>query len=981
MDQQAVTYYELRFRAQYLELNGAAFQDLFVAIMTKAHPADFFACRPWGRLGDRKNDGYLKSERTLFQVYAPNEMRLAEVTGKIETDFKEALPYWREHFDTWVFVHNSHIGLPPDVIAKLLRLECDHHPITVTQWGFDELLQRLRRLPPEALLSLYGSPPPAAEAKKPSEVRRKLDLVQELTREGKGAEAEKVMKEALAIARADGAEEEEVEVLIALALSVGRSGSRQGRTDRQYYFQKAEELNGKVTSNAVKVIYFRARAATLDEAGYPAEAEEAYRAALECCRTQQDDEKGNLATQGCVVRSSFVHFLCNQKRVEEAQPFLAESEEYARAHGEAEEGELLQAALEAGIHYALEIGNEDGAIERINELEHAANTSRLADRMGGALQNIANRASHRNAHRTALAAAETSVRLARLCAERSPSFLVGALYTEAMVILKAGNDNLALQKAEAILDLCNSAEDAIIKQATLHLIAEIKRCAGDSQAAVDLARSALGAAGSRLEDVAFTKLALARALNDNGETEDALKQANEAWVLLRPAGIPAIGVIDVLGQVSNYGSQLGAQQVVSDALTVLTAISEESEEIATEKARVLARADANGRLRERLLEFANESNSTREPSRKKLDSLAAANAEVVSPLISWWDDVLDTGAVYVAGAYEFWGRGNFARILRNARDYPNSFNVTLEVRSLEDVKRAIRLWVLYADFLILLWKGPTETAWERMLVPLDFEAPGGWGYMVFLGTVLRKEGSKRGWSMGLGYGSTLPSEVTTFLATDGRAFIQSGRLVVVPAVGAGCINPGHGPFEQLLAESANAVPSIRWKGIGTTPIGHIPYSPDAPFEVLADMADAESVRLRKLRLLFLRRSREMSPDGDLSIGAKALSLEIDDALRDLEGRTNSTVRKKGLAKAKEPVEGTTARFRSSGARLSEQRSFSPFAPLFVLQSLGYGWQVEGTDVPRFPPRFEPQGDDVIGAWLAPPKTGWTVPMLKAETEK
>jgi hypothetical protein len=253
--------------------------------------------------------------------------------------------------------------------------------------------------------------------------------------------------------------------------------------------------------------------------------------------------------------------------------------------------------------------------------------------------------------------------------------------------------------------------------------------------------------------------------------------------------------------------------------------------------------------------------------------------------------------------------------------------------------------------------------------------------MVFLGTVLRKEGSKRRWSMGLGYGSTLPSEVTTFLATEGRPFIQSGRLVVIPAVGAGCINPGHGPFEQLLAESANAIPSIRWKGIGATPIGHIPYSPDAPFEVLAEMADAESERLRKLRLLLLRRSREMSPDGDLSIGAKALSLEIDDALRDLEDRTNTTVRKKGLAKAKEPMEGTTARFRSNGARLGEPRSFSPFAPLLVLQSLGYGWRVEGAEVPRFPARFEPKGDDVIGAWLSPPKTGWSVPMFKREEKK
>ena len=48
------TYYELRFRNQFLEAKGSAFQELFVAIMTKAYPEDFIACRPWGRLGDRK---------------------------------------------------------------------------------------------------------------------------------------------------------------------------------------------------------------------------------------------------------------------------------------------------------------------------------------------------------------------------------------------------------------------------------------------------------------------------------------------------------------------------------------------------------------------------------------------------------------------------------------------------------------------------------------------------------------------------------------------------------------------------------------------------------------------------------------------------------------------------------------------------------------------------------------------------------------
>ncbi len=970
MDQQATTFYELRLRTHFLESKAAAFQDLFVAIMSKAYPEDFFPCRPWGRAGDRKNDGYLKSERTLFQVYAPNEMRMADAVNKIRTDFREALPHWKNYFDTWVFVHNSHGGLPPDVIAELLQLESVHPPLKLTHWGFDELLRRFQRLSPEAMSSLYGFPPSSAEAKKPSEVRRKLKLAQELVRDRKSSEGVKEMKEALVIARADGNDEEEVEILVALALSVD-PGTRRRSGDRQYYFQEAEKKVDKLKSNAAKAIYFRARAAALDEARDLAGAEEAYRAALECCCTETDDEQASLAAQGCVVRSSLVHFLCNEKRLDEARPLLAECEAYAREHKEAEEGELLQAALEAGIHFSLEAGTEDGAIQRIAELEMSASTSRLADRIGGDLINVANRASHRDAHRTALAAAEASVRLGRRCEDRSPSFLVGALYTEAMVILKAGNDNDALQKAEAILDLCHGPEDAIIKQATQHLIAEIRRCSGDSQAAVDLARTALSTATGGPEEIAFTKLALARALNDNGQTEEALKQAGEGWVLLRRIDIPAEAKVEVLSHIANYASQLGAHKVAADAIAELEALPRTTDELESDKARAVARAGANKQLRTRLLEFIRKRDSP--PSRtptKRGSSLAETNARAILPLIGWWDEVLDSGPEFAATAYEFWGRGNFSRILRNAQRFPNAFNVTVEVRCLDDIKRAIRLWGLYADLLILLWKGPTESAWKRALVPGDMGGPGGWGYIIFPGTTLRKQSSDRLWLSALGYGSSLPEDIVNFIATEAKPFIRSGRLIVVPAVGAGCINPGHGPFEQLFAEALNAIPSVRWNGYLGHPIGHVPYSPDAPFDLLAEMAESEGERLRKLRLLLLKRSQLLSPNGDLSFAAKTLELEIDDALRDLDDRNSTTARKKGLARATEPLVGTTAPFRSSGQRLGGIQSQSPFAPLFALQSLGYGWRVDGTDVPSFPTRFEPKGKEMVGAWLAPPKAGW-----------
>ena len=68
MDQLRRAYYEVVFERDFIKKKGAAFQDFFSEIMGKGYPEDFIRTRPWGRSGDRKNDGYLKSRRILFQV-------------------------------------------------------------------------------------------------------------------------------------------------------------------------------------------------------------------------------------------------------------------------------------------------------------------------------------------------------------------------------------------------------------------------------------------------------------------------------------------------------------------------------------------------------------------------------------------------------------------------------------------------------------------------------------------------------------------------------------------------------------------------------------------------------------------------------------------------------------------------------------------------------------------------------------------------
>ena len=157
-------YYEQRFENEYLRAKGEAFQTLFERLMGLAYKTDFMACRPWGNQGDRKNDGFLRSERRLFQVYGPNEMTAADALNKITEDFDGAKEHWHKLFDKWTFVHNAIDGMPPHVHAFVLSFEKNNSDITLDLWGIEELRLVFRELSHDDKESWFG-PVPTYETK------------------------------------------------------------------------------------------------------------------------------------------------------------------------------------------------------------------------------------------------------------------------------------------------------------------------------------------------------------------------------------------------------------------------------------------------------------------------------------------------------------------------------------------------------------------------------------------------------------------------------------------------------------------------------------------------------------------------------------------------------------------------------------------------------------------------------------------------
>jgi hypothetical protein len=152
-------YFEQRFENAFLRAKGEEFQTFFERLMGLAYKADFMACRPWGSAGDRKNDGFLRSQRCLFQVYAPNEMTASKAKAKITEDFEGATEYWGTLFDRWVFVHNATDGLPYHIHDLLLDFEKKCPGRRLEAWGLEELRLIFRELSVEDKISWFGIVP------------------------------------------------------------------------------------------------------------------------------------------------------------------------------------------------------------------------------------------------------------------------------------------------------------------------------------------------------------------------------------------------------------------------------------------------------------------------------------------------------------------------------------------------------------------------------------------------------------------------------------------------------------------------------------------------------------------------------------------------------------------------------------------------------------------------------------------------------
>ncbi|MGR9281443.1 ABC-three component system protein [Rhizobium johnstonii] len=156
MDELQRSIYVDKFRLAFHTQKGTAFQDWFVRIAGHAFGADFEEVRPYGPYGDLKCDGRRISSGSVFQCYAPEAMKEADLITKIDEDFHGARAHWGGNMQEWVFVHNDGRGLPPNAVQHLDALRNAHAPLQISTWSEPELLALAMGLDLSSLQALFG---------------------------------------------------------------------------------------------------------------------------------------------------------------------------------------------------------------------------------------------------------------------------------------------------------------------------------------------------------------------------------------------------------------------------------------------------------------------------------------------------------------------------------------------------------------------------------------------------------------------------------------------------------------------------------------------------------------------------------------------------------------------------------------------------------------------------------------------------------
>ncbi|GKW36699.1 MULTISPECIES: hypothetical protein [Pectobacterium] len=151
------------FHLQIYESDGQRFEDLFSKIMYYKS-LGFQQVKPYGNVGDRKNDGFIRNENTYYQVYAPEDAsnNILTAVKKIRSDFNGLLNHWHDvcPIKKFYFVLNDkYKGSLPQLHREIMKLQIEFNLVDAGVLVAKDLEFDLFNLRDDMILSVVGHIP------------------------------------------------------------------------------------------------------------------------------------------------------------------------------------------------------------------------------------------------------------------------------------------------------------------------------------------------------------------------------------------------------------------------------------------------------------------------------------------------------------------------------------------------------------------------------------------------------------------------------------------------------------------------------------------------------------------------------------------------------------------------------------------------------------------------------------------------------
>ena len=166
MDVQEKTLARQLFQNKILKADGQRFENIFSAVMNYAE-IDFQQIRPWGNIGDRKNDGYIKTKGIFYQVYAPEDIRKSypNVVSKLKEDFDGLKAQWSPVNEFYFVVNDKYKGVNADSEKIIQEMKISHNLNGAGFLTAKDLENILFELEDDKILSIAGNTPDPANIK------------------------------------------------------------------------------------------------------------------------------------------------------------------------------------------------------------------------------------------------------------------------------------------------------------------------------------------------------------------------------------------------------------------------------------------------------------------------------------------------------------------------------------------------------------------------------------------------------------------------------------------------------------------------------------------------------------------------------------------------------------------------------------------------------------------------------------------------